>query len=258
MNTLVQVEYPRPHVALITLNDPDHLNAFSTAMMEALTAAVAEADRNPDIHAAVLTGAGKGFVAGADIKYMQTLTPDQAIAYSHNTTAIYDLIEHSRTIFIAAVNGYALGAGCELSLACDLRIASEYAKFGLPETGLGIIPGGHGTQKLPRLLGEAKAKELIFLGTTVRAPEALSLGLVNQVVSADALVETALELAERIGSGASTAIGYAKEAVRMSSVLDQKSGYVYEEKLFGLCFATAEQKEGMAAFVEHRKPDFTK
>ncbi len=256
MSTLVRVEHPKPHVALITLNDPDHLNAFSTPMMEALTAAVTEADQDPNIYAAVLTGAGKGFVAGADIKYMQALTPDQAVLYSRNTTAIYDIIERSKTIFIAAVNGYALGAGCELTLACDLRVASEYAKFGLPETGLGIIPGGHGTQKLPRLVGAAKAKELIFLGQTIRASEALSMGLVNQVVAAGSLVETALELAGRIAAGPVAAIGYAKEAIHMSAVLDERSGYAYEEKLFGLCFATAEQKEGMAAFVEHRKPNF--
>lgn len=257
MNELVKIEFPERHVALITLNDPDHMNAFSNEMMAALHDAVCQVDQSPDLHCAVITGSGKAFVAGADIKYMQTLQPSEAICYSRNTTAIYDKIESSNKVFIAAVNGYALGAGFELTMACDLRLASEYARFGLPETGLGIIPGGHGTQKLPRIVGTAKAKEMIFLGQAIRAPEALSLGLVNKMTSADELVPEAVKMADEIAKGATLAISYAKQAINMSCVLDERSGYTYEEKLFGLCFAGWEQKEGMAAFVERRKPQFS-
>lgn len=257
MSDLLKMEYPREHVALITLNDPSHMNAFSGEMIAALTQAIENVNASDDIYAAVITGSGKAFVAGADIKYMQTLSPEGGIAYSKNTTHMYDMMEASHKIFIAAVNGYALGAGFELTLSCDLRIGSNYARFGLPETGLGIIPGGHGTKKLPDVIGTARAKELIFLGRTIKADEAYGMGLINRVSTAESLIDDALKMAEDIAKGAVTAIGYAKEAINMSRILDERSAYAYEEKLFGLCFAAAEQTEGMAAFVERRKPDFS-
>lgn len=256
MSDLIKIEYPNPHVALITLNDPTHMNAFSTEMLAELDAAITLVDKSDSLHVGVITGSGKAFVAGADIKYMSTLSPDDAMMYARNTTSIYNKMERSRKVFIAAVNGYALGAGFELTMACDLRFASEYGKFGLPETGIGIIPGGHGTQKLPRHVGIAKTKEMVFLGKPIRAQEALELGIINRVTPAEELVKKAVEMAVEIASGATIAIGYAKEIINLSGVLDEASGYAYEEKMFSLCFATEEQKEGMAAFIEKRKANF--
>ena len=256
MSKLIQIDYPAEGVMLITLNDAEHMNAFSASMLADLNEAIRSADASGEVRCAVITGAGKAFVAGADIKYMSSLTPQEAITYSKNTTAIYNLIESSSTVFIAAVNGYALGAGLELTLACDIRLSSEYGKFGLPETGLGIIPGGHGTQKLPRIVGSAKAKEMIFLGQTIRAQEARELGIINRICESGNLVDSAVEMAAEIASGASLAIGYAKAAVNASCYMDEKTGYEYEEKLFGLCFSSDEQKEGMQAFTEHRKANF--
>lgn len=256
MSELVKIEYPYPQVALITLNDPSHMNAFSPAILEELNAAITMVDGSPTVNVGVITGSGKAFVAGADIKYMNNLTPDQALMYARNTTSIYNKMERSRKVFIAAVNGYALGAGFELTMACDLRVASEYAKFGLPETGIGIIPGGHGTQKLPRHAGIAKTKEMVFTGKPIRAQEAFELGIINRVTAPETLVQEAVEIAVTIAEGPTTAIGYAKEVINLSGTLDEASGYAYEEKMFSLCFATDEQKEGMKAFIEKRKPDF--
>jgi len=258
MGTLVTLERVEQGIGLITLNSPEKLNALTNDLIADLDSVLCEAERADDIHVVVLTGAGRAFAAGADIKLMQHFTPEEAMAYSKRTTDLYDSIEQSNTVFIAAVNGFALGAGCELAMACDLRIASEKAKFGLPETSLGIIPGGHGTQKLPKLLGIGKAKELIFLGENISAPEAAALNLVNKVTAPEALIESALAIARKIAGGPSRIIGYAKQAINMSFRAEESIGNQVENQLFGLCFATAEQEEGMAAFIDRRPADFKK
>ena len=258
MEELVFTEYPSRNVLLITMNDPQHRNAFSAEMLSALSEAVDQAIRAPDVQVILLTGAGKTFVAGADIHHMQALSAEEAIDYARRTTAVYGKIERSPKVFIAAVNGYALGAGFELTMTCDLITASERAQFGLPETGLGIIPGGHGTQKLPKLIGLARAKEMIFLGKSISAQEAWSMGLVNRVTSEEALLPETLRLAEELAQRPASAIGYAKDALNASRTLGEESGCAYEEKLFGLCFATKAQKEGMTAFLERRKPVFSR
>lgn len=243
-------------VGMITMNHPKTLNALTTASIRELSAALDELEADKSVRVVIITGAGKAFVAGADISYMADLTPEEARAYAHDTTEIYQKIAGSKKVFIAAVNGYALGGGCEFALACDLRIASEYAKFGLPEVSLGILPGGGGTQRLTKLIGSQRAKELILTADVIRAGEALELGLVCKVVSADDLLPAARELAAKIMRNAPLAVQYARECIQQAENLDIHAGIAYENTMFGLCFATTDQKEGMHAFLEKRKANF--
>lgn len=240
----------KDRISILTLNSPSTLNALNNDILSELTEVINNLDQNPSIDIIIITGAGKAFVAGADIGYMKNLSPAEAIAYSERTTDIYKIMYQSKKVFIAAINGYALGAGCELALACDLRIASTKAKLGLPETSFGIIPGGMGTQLLPRIVGISKAKELIFTGDILTASDALSIELVNKVVEHDNLIEQAIQIAYKICKNSINAVGYAKEAINIGYNLELSSAVHLERNLFGLCFNTVDQKEKMKAFVD--------
>ena len=220
-------------IGVIRINHPDALNALNTLVLSELGKAFDAFAADESVEVVVLTGEGRAFVAGADIAEMM---PQPVIA---------------------AVNGFALGGGCELAMACDIRIASSKAKFGQPEVGLGITPGFSGTQRLPRLVGLGKAKELIYTAAVIPADEACRIGLVNRVVEPGALMDEALALAAAIASKARLAVRYAKEAINRGIETDIETGIDMETSLFGLCFATHDQKEGMAAFLQKRKPDFT-
>lgn len=205
----------------------------------------------------IISGAGdKAFVAGADIVEMKDLTALEGRSFSIMAQRAFCLVENSPQIFIAAVNGYALGGGCELAMACDIRIASTKAVFGQPEVSLGIIPGFAGTQRLPRLVGKGIASELVFTGKKIDAMEAYRIGLVNKVCEPMELMGKSYELANMILKNGSKAVALAKAAINRGLNMDNESAYSYEADLFGLCFSTEDQKEGMTAFVEKRKPEF--
>jgi enoyl-CoA hydratase len=205
----------------------------------------------------ILTGAGeKSFVAGGDIALMQPLGSLEAREIALKAQEVLNAIEDCPRPVIAAINGYALGGGCELAMACDIRIASDQAKLGQPEINLGIIPGWQGTQRLPRLVGKGRAKELIFTGKIISADEACRIGLVNQVVPGAALLAAARDMATQIAGKSLAALRLAKEAIDNGQEMDARRACRYEADLFGICFSTADQKEGMAAFLEKRKPLF--
>lgn len=246
----------RDGICLLTMNRPEVLNALSGEVICELNEALAQLERDPSVRVVILTGAGKAFVAGADIAYMERLSAEQARIFASDTDAVYEKIHRSSKIFIAAVNGFALGGGCELALACDLCLASERAKFGLPEVGLGILPGGGGTQRLSLRVGAQKAKEMILTGRQIKADEALRIGLVLQITPADSLLEEAYALAGRILKNAPLAVSYAKACIQRAQAPLLCPGVEYENLMFGLCFATADQREGMRAFLEKRPPSF--
>lgn len=246
----------RPGYCILTINRPETLNALSRELVSELNSCIQMLEQDERLRVVVITGAGRAFVAGADIKAMRDMEPEEARQFARLTTDAYAHIEASRLVYIAAINGYAFGGGLELALACDLRVASTKAKMGLPECGLGIIPGGGGTQRLPLLIGEARAKELIFTCGAIGADKALHYGLVSQLSEPTKLIETAAELAETIILQGSTAIQYAKTAIHVGRQMDLKEGIAYEGALFGLCFGTGQQREGMRAFLEKRKPNF--
>jgi enoyl-CoA hydratase len=244
-------------IATVTVNRPAAMNAMNLATLEELEAVVAEIGRNPEIRAAILTGAGsKAFVAGADIAVMRNMTSTQARDLALKAHGIYAAIERSPKPFIAAVNGYALGGGCELAMACDIRVASENAKFGQPEINIGILPGFGGTQRLPRLVGKGRALEIILTGDMIDARESLRIGLVNRVVAQEELLVEARRLAEKIAAKGLVAIKLCKEAVGNGLEMDLAKACVYEAELFGYSFSTADQKEGMGAFLEKRPAVF--
>lgn len=241
-------------VALLTIDRPKALNSINLPTMTALSQAIADLQVNPEVKVIILTGAGeKAFVAGGDIAAMQPLNPLEARKVAQQAQQLFNDIEYGEKVVIGAINGYALGGGCELAMACDIRIASDNAKFGQPEINLGIIPGWAGTQRLPRLIGKGKAKELMYTGDMVSAEEAVQLGLANQVVKQEDLLNTAKQLAEKIASKPQAAIRLIKEAVNNGMEMESRKAYVYEAELFGLCFATEDQKEGMGAFLEKRQ-----
>ena len=204
----------------------------------------------------ILIGEGKAFVAGADIEQMSSINPNRAREFANHGMELMTYIENLEKPVIAAVNGFALGGGCELALACDLRIASSKAKFGQPEVGLGITPGFGGTQRLSRLIGSSNAKLLIYTGNIIDANEAYRMGLVNSVVEPDLLISTAEELASNIASKSQMAVKYSKTAINKGIQTDIDTGLEIEKNLFALCFASQDQKEGMTAFLEKRKPNF--
>ncbi|MFB3818921.1 MAG: enoyl-CoA hydratase-related protein [Candidatus Methylomirabilales bacterium] len=242
-------------VALVTLRRPP-VNALSTDMLLELQQVVRSVVAAPDCRAVVITGDGKAFVGGADIVEMQQMDPPRAHAYARLGQAVFQAIEELPQPTIAAVNGYALGGGCELAMACDLRLASERAAFGLPEVGLGVLPGFGGTRRLPRLVGPASAAELIFTGALIQASDALSLGLVNRVLAAEALLPEALQLGNLIATKAPIAVRLAKQALRAGRRADPGDGLDQEAALLARCFGTEDQKEGMEAFLQKRKPEF--
>lgn len=244
-------------IGVVRINHPEALNALDTLVLRELGQAFDAFAADAGIDVVVLTGEGRAFVAGADIAEMSAMTAAEGKAFGRLGADVFRKIELLPQPVIAAVNGFALGGGCELAMACDIRIASAKAKFGQPEVGLGITPGFSGTQRLPRLVGLSKAKELIYTAAVIPADEALRIGLVNKVVAPEALMDEALALAATIASKARLAVRYAKEAINRGIETDIETGIAVEASLFGLCFATADQKEGMAAFLQKRKPDFT-
>lgn len=249
----VRVE-TRGAICTITLDHPPTLNALAAATLSDLRGAVEAL--GPAVRVVILTGTGKAFAAGADIACMRDMDTEEARAFSQATNDLYGLMRTSDKVFIAAINGYALGGGCELALACDLRIASEWAKFGLPEVSLGILPGGGGTQRLSRLIGTERAAALILTGDRIGAPRALALGLVSQVVPPEELLPAATALAGRVLKNAPLAVAYAKACIRASEEMPLSAGLSCETNFFGLCFANPEQREGMTAFLEKRPPSF--
>ena len=245
-------------IAMVTVNRPKVLNALNRETMVELKDAFEKIAVDSDIDVVIVTGSGdKSFVAGADISQMRNMSTLEARDWGKFSQAVYNSIENLPQPVIAAVNGYALGGGCELAMSCDIRIASEKAKFGQPEVLLGVIPGFAGTQRLPRLIGKGRAKELLFTGDQIDAQEAYRLGLVNHVIPPEQLLTAAKDMAKKIMSRGLVAVKLCKAAVNEGLDMDIESGQAYEAEVFGLCFSTADQKEGMSAFIEKRKAKFS-
>lgn len=244
-------------IAILKFNRPEVMNALNSEVLQELEKKLETIKRDEEIYAAIITGNGKAFVAGADISEMIHKTPDEARKFAELGLKVFRKIELMEKPIIAAVNGFALGGGCELAMSCDIRIASEKAKFGQPEVGLGITPGFAGTQRLSRLVGMAKAKELIFTADLIKAEEAERIGLVNKVVKEEELMPEALNMANKIISKAQLAVRYAKTSINRGNETDIETGMEMEKQLFALCYASKDQKEGMSAFLEKRKANFT-
>lgn len=245
-------------IALVTINRPKSLNALNSETLAELDQCFDEISTRKDIKVLILTGSGqKAFVAGADISEMVNATPAEGRQMGMLAKQAFLKLETMPQVTIAAVNGYALGGGCEISMACDIRIASDNARFGQPETGLGILPGFGGTQRLARLIGKGRAKELIFTCDQIDAQEAYRIGLANKVVPQDELIDTCKKMAAKIISKGSYAISLAKEAINTGMDTDLSSGLTLEADLFGLSFSTHDKTKGMTAFLEKRKADLT-
>ena len=240
-------------VGVITINRPEALNALNSAVLDDLNAVLDGVDQEA-VRALVITGAGqKSFVAGADIGEMSTLSKAEGEAFGKKGNDIFRKIEIFPLPVIAAVNGFALGGGCELSMSCDIRIAADNAVFGQPEVGLGITPGFGGTQRLARLVGPGMAKQMIYTARNIKADEAFRIGLVNAVYTQEELLPAAEKMAGQIAMNAPIAVRACKKAVNDGLQVDMDKAIVVEEKLFGSCFETHDQKEGMGAFLEKRK-----
>lgn len=240
-------------IAVLTINRPDALNALNSELLKELDSAIDCLAEDDEVLAVILTGAGKSFVAGADIGEMKNLTVSEGRKFGTLGNKVFRKLETLEKPVIAAVNGFALGGGCELSMACDIRIASEKAKFGQPESGLGITPGFGGTQRLSRLVGLGVAKELIYTADIIGAEDALRVGLVNRVVGKDELLDTAKNIANKIANNAPIAVKLCKSAINRGMQCDIDTGIAFEAEVFGECFSTEDQKEGMTAFLEKRK-----
>ena len=242
-------------IGIITINRPKALNALNSAVLDELDKTLDAVDQEA-IRCLILTGAGeKSFVAGADIGEMSTLTKAEGEAFGKKGNDVFRKLETFPIPVIAAVNGFALGGGCEISMSCDIRICSENAVFGQPEVGLGITPGFGGTQRLARIVGTGKAKEMIYSARNIKAEEAYRIGLVNNVYPAEELMPAAKKLASTIARNAPIAVRNCKRAINEGIQVDMDQAIVIEEKLFGSCFETCDQKEGMNAFLEKRKVD---
>lgn len=242
-------------IGIITINRPKALNALNSAVLDELDKTLDAVDQEA-IRCLILTGAGeKNFVAGADIGEMSTLTKAEGEAFGKKGNDVFRKLETFPIPVIAAVNGFALGGGCEISMSCDIRICSENAVFGQPEVGLGITPGFGGTQRLARIVGTGKAKEMIYGARNIKAEEAYRIGLVNNVYPAEELMPAAKKLASTIARNAPIAVRNCKRAINEGIQVDMDQAIVIEEKLFGSCFETCDQKEGMNAFLEKRKVD---
>ena len=240
------------NICTVKINNPEALNALNSTILKELDTVFTEIKEDNSIDVVILTGEGRSFVAGADIAQMSTMNAIEGKAFGELGAAVFRKIELLDKVVIAAVNGFALGGGCELAMACDIRIASVKAKFGQPEVGLGITPGFSGTQRLSRLVGLGKAKELIYTA------EAYRIGLVNKVVAPEALMDESMAMAKKIASKAPLAVRYAKEAINRGIETDIETGISIEADLFGLCFSTEDQKEGMQAFLNKKSANFKK
>ncbi|MDE1860540.1 MAG: enoyl-CoA hydratase/isomerase family protein [Candidatus Micrarchaeota archaeon] len=250
-NILVKSEGP---VAVITLNRPDKLNSIDRDMLQSLSAAVDAVAKDKSCRAVIITGSGnKSFCTGADINYLSSLkTERDAARFVDKVHSVFDRIEGMGKPVIAAVNGYCLGGGCELAMACDIRIATPDSMFGQPEVKLGILPGGGGTYRLPALIGIGRAKEMILAGDTISADTAMKIGLVNRIVASGSVVKEAKSIALKMNQGSYNAVKNAKWAVNANTRLNN----AIEKKGFLACFGHADRKEGISAFLEHRKPRF--
>ena len=240
-------------IGILTMNRPEALNALNEQVLRDLDAALDQAAAQDDILVLVLTGAGRSFVAGADIAQMKDLSPMEAKRFGLFGNGVFLKLENFPKPVIAAVNGFALGGGCELAMSCDIRVASEKAKFGQPEVGLGITPGFGGTQRLARIVGTSNAMELILTAKTISAAQAQEMGLVSHVYPPEELMDKALELAQAIAANAQVAVGESKAAIRRGLQTDMATGAAFEAEAFALCFATEDQKDAMTAFVNKEK-----
>jgi len=253
-NLLLERDGP---VAILTVNRPAVLNALNTPTTDELRRAVLELKRDAAVRVVILTGAGeKAFIAGADINELAALKPTQGKEHAQRGQHVFDLVENMGKPVIAAINGFCLGGGCELAMACTLRLAADTARIGQPEINLGIIPGYAGSQRLPRLVGKGVALDLLLTGRQVKADEALAIGLVNKVVPAAQLMAAAKELAAELAAKAPIAVQYIIEAVNRGLEMSFDKSQVHEATLFGLVASTADMREGTRAFLEKRKAQF--
>ena len=244
-------------IAYVTLNRPKVLNALSKATWQDLRTAFEDARDDAAVRGIILTGAGdKAFIAGADISELATVSAVQAEESSRNGQEVLNLVENLGKPVIAAVNGFALGGGCETAMACTIRLASEHAKFGQPEVKLGLLPGGGGTQRLPRLVGKGRALQLILSGEIISAQEAYRIGLVNEVVPAADLITRAETILKQIFANAPLAVKFSLEAVNKGMETSQAEGLALEASFFGLCAGTEDKQEGTRAFLQKRAPQF--
>lgn len=244
-------------VLVITINRPKVLNALNSATLTELGQAIDAAGADESVRAVVLTGAGeKSFVAGADINELAVQTPVIAREHAHRGQRLFDRIERLGKPVVAAINGFALGGGCELAMACTIRLAAEHARFGQPEINLGLIPGFAGTQRLPRLVGRGRAQELLLTGDMIGADEAFRIGLVNRVYPAPSLMDEAKKLAQTLAAKAPVAARYILDAVAGGLDMSFAEAEEYEATLFGVTFATEDMREGTSAFLEKRKAQF--
>lgn len=247
----------RESTAILFVDRPKALNALDNATLAELESNFQQLENDSSLRCVIITGAGeKAFVAGADISYMKNLDSIAARYLSLKGQRVMSLIENFKRPVIAAVNGFALGGGCELALACDIRVASTNAKFGQPEVNLGIFPGFGGTQRLSRLIGKGRASELLFTGDIIDAQEAYRIGLINRVAEPERLLVVCLNMAEKIASRGPLAVDLCKKVINKGMQMDVRSTCQYEADLFGSCFSSEEQKEGMKAFLEKRPPRF--
>ncbi len=258
MGDLIRAE-DQDSIRILTVSRPEKLNALNASVLEDLGAAIAAAESSPDLRCLIVTGAGeKAFIAGADIGELATLSPLEGREHARRGQALFDRIANLPVPTIAAINGFAYGGGLELAMACSLRVASDNARMGLPETSLGILPGYGGTQRLARLVGRARALELVLTAEKgLTAAEAERIGLVNRVVPAGGALNGALELARRIAANGPVACRYAMEAIGRGLEMPLAEGQLLEATLFGLCAATSDTREGMSAFLEKRPARFT-
>ena len=244
-------------IAYVTINRPKVLNALNTPTWTDIRSAFEGAKADPSVHGVILTGAGdKAFIAGADISELAHVDAYEAEESSRFGQSVLDFIENLGKPVIAAVNGFALGGGCETAMACTIRIAAEHAKFGQPEVKLGLLPGGGGTQRLPRLVGKGRALQLILTGETISAQEAYRIGLVNEVVPAANLIARAEAILKQITANAPIAVKFSLEAANKGLETSQAEGFALEASYFGICAATEDKKEGTSAFLEKRAPQF--
>lgn len=257
MSELVMVERRENSVAVITVNRPQALNALNREVLNQLDSAIAGLENDKSVRVVVITGSGeKAFVAGADIAEMRDMTPLEAHSFSQHGQRIFSRIKRLDQVVIAAISGYALGGGCELAMACDLRVAAENARFGQPEINLGIIPGFGGTVRLARLVGPAKAREMVLTGAMVNAEEAYRIGLVNRVVPTGTTLQAAVEWAEELATKPPVAVAMAKAAMREGWDAPVDEAMAIEADRFARTFHTSDQKEGMSAHLEKRKAEF--
>ena len=256
--TLANVRYAKKDsIAYVTIDRPRVLNALNTSTWTDLRAAFEDAQADTSVRGVILTGAGdKAFIAGADISELAHLDAYQAEESSRLGQGVLDLIENLGKPVIAAINGFALGGGCETAMACTMRIAVEHARFGQPEVKLGLLPGGGGTQRLPRLVGKGRALQLILTGETISAQESYRIGLVNEVVSADSLLDRAETILKQIAANAPIAVKFSLDAANKGLETSQSAGLALEASYFGICAATEDKKEGTSAFLEKRVPQF--